>query len=323
MRNDERRVRFFEVRVRPSKVDGMPPAMSDVLQQLKLRADGGNAQHDINAGSATLEIAAVDIDSAKNRAVLLLRISDRNGSDAYFSDPKNSTSRVERKQGNEGRGYGAHLLLSTSEYQGKPGIYAGILEVNTGLHIANVIRLLHGVLNDIYKEDAELFCSPHKSGKIGRDKKPKMVCFRPMFEFLGLPSDQLVSDLENGTLRDVVLIDSTTKTSMGSAPWLQQHETAITLKPAASMISNVWSAVCSAAKAQVEHGFSKARIRFKSPDNQQHTIDFDPDTGALLNDEYVKSIRLTAISPPLDESADALVPHFVKLLDQALVDHMS
>lgn len=205
----------------------------------------------------------------------------------------------------------------------KPGIYVGILEVNTGLHVSHVIRLLQGVLDDIYKEDPNTFCSPHKSGKIGRDKKPKLVCFRPMFEFLGFPSDQLINDLEDGTLKDVVLIDISVKTSMGSHSWLQEQETAITLKPASTVPGKVWDSILSVTKSRVAQGFTKARIRFRSPDNQQHTIDFDPDSGSLLNEEYVKSIRLKAISPPLDESADALVPHFVAMLDKALIDHLA
>jgi hypothetical protein len=45
----------------------------------------------------------------------------------------------------------------------------------------------------------------------------------------------------------------------------------------------------------------------------------DAETGALLDQRYVKAKRIGEIDPPLDECADNIVNHFAVLIEAELV----
>lgn len=310
MKNNERRIYYYDASVKSSSKYANPPNMDEVIAAIKVQFDKGRAKHSILKGSATLEIGDISIDNERCFAILLVRISDTAAPDAFFSDPIKGTSRVERKQAGEGRGYAAHVLISTVETSGAPNNYLMVLEKNTGLHRHHIVRLIQAVLKDLYKREPDRFACDHIGGQRYKGA-PKRVNFRPMLELLGHPSKSLVQELEKGTLKEVSLIHSEEGSQLGGKPWLKTQEKVLKVKASISNpIHNMWNQLVEVLKQQSENGYERARIKFKKDDNEHISLDIDTATGNSLDDRFVRTSRISDVKPLLDESSDLIVKHF-------------
>jgi len=316
MRGAERRVYYYDVELGTNKKDASPPPMVDVINAIATRYEESKASHSINKDTATLEIGDMLIDEEEGHALLLVQISDRTAPDPYLSNPIEGTSRVVRKEEGEGRGFGAHLLVSLTAEPETPNTYRVLLEKNTGLHRSHVNRLLHAILRTLYQEDPTVFTCDHAGGQRTREGLPKQVEFRPMLEFTGHPSESLIQELEQGELKEISLIHNEQQGPLGGRAWLQKEERILKVKAKfTNRVRNVWQNLQAVFAAQAQAGYEHARIKFKTQDGESASVDIDTATGnTLLHDKYVKSRRITDIDPPMDESSDEIVEHFATKL---------
>jgi hypothetical protein len=322
MKGAERRLHYYDIEVGTNKQDASPPPMKDVMMTILARFADGKVSHVINKKTATLEIGDMRIDEDEGYALLLVRISDTTAPDAYLSDPQKGTFRIVRKRDGEGRGYGAHLIIALNGNEGAPNTYRALLEKNTGLHRSHVSRLLQAVLRSLYQEDDTVFSCDHVGGQKTREGHPKRVKFRPMLEFTGQPSETLVQELEDGTLKDIALIHNEQKQQLSGRAWLEKQESILKVKVKPNnQLKHVWQNLKAVLSDQAQQGYERARIKFKNTDGDVETIEVDTASGnTLFDDRYVKSRRITDIAPPLDESADAIVEHFAEKLIELLLE---
>src|SRR5262245_4405148 len=126
MNGQERRIYFYDLGVGTNKEAASSPPLSEIVQVIETRFKQGKSTHAINKSTAVLEVGDIRIDDDQGTAVLLLRISDKTAPDPYLSNPEKKSSRVIRKEEGEGRGYGAHLVLSLREDEGRPHHYLAL-----------------------------------------------------------------------------------------------------------------------------------------------------------------------------------------------------
>jgi hypothetical protein len=144
-----------------------------------------------------------------------------------------------------------------------------------------------------------------------------------MLEMTGHPSENFVSELEAGTLKDIVLVHNEQEGQLGSRSWLRKQERTLKVKPQSTenVPSKVWQYLKGTLSGEAEH-FEKARIKFKTADGAIVTVEVDTGSGNVVHDDrYVKSRRITEIDPPLEESSETLVSHFVEQMEQHLDAH--
>ena len=322
MQSGIRRVYFYDLELGVNKEKATPPPMDDVLRAIKARVDARQAVHPINKRTAHLEIGDMTVDSVNNCAILLLKISDTTLPDPYFSNPNAGTSRVARKEDGEGRGFGAHLLISTLQESDRPNHYLALLEKNQGLHRSFVERLLQAVLRGQYKEDEDSFSCADSTGARNRDGKSKLVKFRPMITFTGHPSETLIQELDGGTIKDIVLTKDNAMVPFGSQVWLKSSESTLRLKASArGPLTRVIDSVRSALKEPDAKQYQKARVRFVKPDKTTDSVEFDLTTGNPIDEKYVKSRLISDIEPIMDDSSDSIVEHFSDRLVVELKGH--
>ena len=321
MKKNERLVYFLEIHVDVNKVAASPPPMRAIVEKIQLAHANSEASLDINKDTAVIEILEIRVDDANSLATFYMRYADKDGSDVYFVDPDANTSRVERKRDGEGRGYGAHFSLSLIEAVDRPNIYIAMLEKNTGLNATFVTRLFQSILREMYKADGNLFVCDDISGARDRNGRPKQVGFRPMIELRGLPSDQFIADLENGSLQEILLIEDREGEQFGARPWLREKQRIVRVAPGAGLqqIEGLWNNLLGLFSEKARDGFRKARIKFKRADGSTENAEIDAETGALLDLRYVKAKRLTGINPALDECSDGIVPHLATLIEQDVI----
>lgn len=323
MRNDERKIYFYDIEVGTNKKAASPPPLiTEIAEVLVKRCEESiesqtpKALHSINNDTAFLEIRDARVDYEKGFATLLLRNSDQTAPDAFFSNPLKGTSRPARKRKGEGRDYAAHLLIRLEP--SSPNNYLALLERNTGLHASHVKRLLQAVLKQQYQEDPATFQCHDDSGAKDKHGNPKIVSFRPMLELRGHPSDSFISDLENGTLQEILLVHDEQNVQLGGQNWLRKSEQVVRVKPKSVPSTGLWPKLKSALKGQSSKGFEKARIQFKRSDGEVKSVELATSTGAALDDYYIKSVKITDIWPVLDDSSDAIVDHLANRMEGLL-----
>jgi hypothetical protein len=323
MQSDQRRVHFYDMRVATNKKKAAtPPPMAEIVKALSDRVAEKKGIHAISNNRAFLEIADIRIDEKLNYALMLARIADMTAPDACFSNPTAGTSRVARKRKGEGRGFGAHLMVSLEQEPGRPHTYLTLLEKNHGLHRSHVQRLLQAVLRGQYKEDDEPFSCPDPSGARDKEGRPKMVTFRPMLEFTGHPSETLLEELQAGVLKGINIIHAHHKQEVGGHPWLEASEDILRFKAtSAKPIKNLWKEMKAFFAENATEGYERARVKFQKPDKTKESVEFDTATGNIVDDKYVKTRLIQGISPLMDDSADAIVDHFAALMEEQLMEH--
>ena len=322
MKARERLVYFFEVQVKTNKEKASPPPLSEVIEKLIEAHDAGNATLLINKKTATVEIVEIRLDAARKLATFFLRCSDMNGADVYFANPDLKQSRVERKREGEGRAFGAHFSVSTAPREIGGSIYGAVLEKANNLSSTIVTRLFQSILRIQYQANPNLFTCDDISGARTRDGKPKQVGFRPMLELSGLPSEQFIADLEEGTLKEIQLIEQQEERQVGARPWLVENQKVIKLAAKnAGAIAGLWGDLTGLFAEKAQDGINRARIKFVRADGQTDTVDIDPETGGLLDQRYVKAKTISAIDPPMDECAEGIVQHFAEIIEAELVEN--
>lgn len=322
MKANERLVYFFEVQVKTNKDKASPPPLVEVIEKLQEAFDAGEASLLINKKTATVEIVQIRVNPEGQIATFFLRCSDKNGADVYFANPELKQSRVERKREGEGRAFGAHFSVSLTPRNVGGAVYGAMLEKANNLSSTIVTRLFQSILRGQYQANPELFTCDDISGAKTRDGRPKQVGFRPMLELSGLPSDQFIADLEEGTLKEVQLIEQREERQVGARPWLVEDQKVIRLTAkGAGVIAGLWDDLTGLFAEKARDGISRARIKFIRADGQTDTVDIDPETGGLLDQRYVKAKKVSGIDPPMDECADGIVDHFAQIVEAELIEN--
>lgn len=318
----ERLVYSFEVQVKTNKEKASPPPIAEVIEKLREAYEAGEAVLLINKKTATVEIVQMRLNEDRQLVTFFLRCSDKNGADVYFANPDLKQSRVERKREGEGRAFGAHFSVSLTPREVGGTVYGAVLEKANNLSSTIVARLFQSILRQQYQANPNLFTCDDISGARTRDGKAKQVGFRPMLELSGLPSEQFIADLEEGTLKEVLLIEQKEERQVGARPWLVENQKVTKLAAKnAGMIAGLWGDLTGLFAERAKEGISCARVKFQRADGQIDTVDIDPETGGLLDQRYVKAKTISDIDPPMDECADAIVDHFAEIIEADLVEN--
>lgn len=322
MKSNERLVYYFELLVGVNKTAASPPTLNEVIDRIEQAFNAGEASLELNKGTGIIQILDIEKDLEREIVTFYVRHSDKNGADVYFADPGAGTSRVERKRAGEGRGYGAHFVVSLTTRAGTDCVYAAMLEQVSGVNSSLIVRLLQSILRKMYQADPKLFVCDALNGARDRAGNPKKVGFRPMLDLRGLPSNQFVRDLEAGTVQEVQLIEEQNGEQLGARPWLRPDAKVMKFKvhDPGRLLKKPWEELNKLFKEQSEaEGYQRARIKFKRDDGETDSVLIDSLTGDMLDRRYVKSKRFSDIDPGLDECSDGIVDHFAELIASELV----
>lgn len=323
LRSTERSVLSFEVQVSASKAAASPPRMAEIVDVLIGQYEDGRAVMSLNRETATIEILDVLRDEENELVTFLFKYIDQLGSDVSFTNVETKVNRQAAKQEGEGRDFGAHMCLSLTESTNRPNLYPALIERVPGVSSTFISRLLNSIIRTLYKAQRDSFTCDDITGVRHRDGQPKQISFRPLLSFQGLPSDQLVSDLEEGSIQEIQLIKQQEREQFGAQPWLVESQRVVKLevtnaRPGAGAL---WGDLLGVFRSAADDdGVAQARIRFRRADGQADTIDIDAETGTLLDQRYVKSTIVADIDPPLGECPTGIVAHFADILRDAMIE---
>lgn len=309
MQNNRRQFFIYDLEIGARKAGAVIPTMNDLLPAFQ-RLHAASRTHAIRSGSARLLLGDIQVDAAGQYVTMLARLSDKSAPNAVYSDPNAGHFNEFVKTPAEGSDFGCHVLISTAPEQGVPNVYTCAIERVSGLAPDLVRRLLSKFLNFEFHENLTAFTYPAPGGGLDQAGQPRMERCCPHVEMRGRPSDTLVNDINNGHLTGVTLIRAEPVTPIAGAAFLRKKASELKLDiDHAHLPAQLWNALTHAF-SQNAATYGEAKVSYKIPGSSRVvTVDIDMNTGAPLQDMYVKSFELNNIFPFLAQSSPNIVPH--------------
>lgn len=302
----ERTIFCYDLIVSARAQHATAPSMDSIVSALSHAFSSGTFSHPRERGSVIFRIGDIRIDQGNSLCSMLLRRCDTNSANAVYSNRNTGTTRILRQMPDEGGDKAAHIVISTQADSSRPDCYLCHLEGVPGLSHRLVQSTLNAAIKAAIAGDANLFVYPDPAGARRRDGSPKVTPFIPTLELVGHPADHLLQDIENGHIHDITLVDQRVRGNLGGNRYLSEIEGRVRVKvdrnmPGAGRLSRI----VAAAQSRVSD-FQIARIRFRSPSGIDRTVECEISTGAIEQQSYIQSYRVSGISPPMDESSERL-----------------
>lgn len=308
MKANFRQLFVYNMDVTTAKSDARLPSMSELIDVWERRRQAGSAHVAVQNGDIDLTLGDVVIDRQHQYASLLIRLSDKHSANPVHSNPRAGIFRAHAKQTGEGGEIGAHIFVSLAQERGLPNRYTSLVEKVAGLDITLIRRVLNRLLRDEYDSNTGFYSYPHPGGQRTRAGAVAMVRCLPRVEFGGRPSATLASDVQNGRLTGIELTKAVTHVPVGGVPYITKKEATLKLEiDQHGLGGNIWGDVRRALRAE-SADYQSATIGLRLP-GRSKTVSVKVATrdGSPLSDLYIRSFDLAQISPPMDQSAQAVV----------------
>jgi hypothetical protein len=254
--------------------------------------------------SETIYLADIDVDAARQRAVLLINLSDKAASDTVYSDPDTAQYRILPKVGNEGSDFSAHVVINLNATD---HVYLTILEVTPGLASGKVTRFLTFLFKFCAKVNPVAFLQAHPNGAVDVHGLPVMVRTRHVASLAGHPSDAFLNDIEQGTLGLIELIDKRHE----NLPWdtvgrTREVARSVKLKPGPAAGTNL-DRIRDAATRAFRDNYTEARIHFKTASKIGRSIVLETEHLNFAQESiFVKKEKLEGFVNPLPTSHEMI-----------------
>lgn len=306
-----RQVFVYSLDVEAGRSGASLPTMTDLITVLDRRRLAGQAHIPIQSGDVEVILGDVVIDHANQHATLLIRQSDRHYADSVYSNFGAGVFRTHTKVTGEGGETGGHAFISLAPEQGIPNRYTCIVEKVPGLDVTLMRRLLNRILHGEYDDDPTAFSFPNPAGARTRAGTVRIDRCLPRMEFQARPSKTLADDVQNGRLTGITLSRAVTHTPVGGVPYITKREAFLKLDIDHNSLSgNVWGDVRKALRAEAVD-YPTAQIGIRLPGRKKTvSVKVDSANGSPLSDVYIQSFDIDNISPPMAQSAQAVVPQF-------------
>lgn len=304
MNQKERSVYFYWIQVEVKNSLGIrgikPPPMSAVLAHIKKMVEENKARRRREEAGEIVYVPAIDIDTGRNVATILMNISNRNESDVIYSNPDIGERDVFRKREGQGNEYSSHIIINLKSDEKDPSKYQMLVEHApklTGGTIAKHLSFLIKECSYLYRDE---FVIPHPDGSV-ENGKPKTLKTWLSFTHFGMLSDTFKAQLENGHITDIELVTERVSISFEQGACAIPRRQTISMRPADE--DRLGSRLKSIFKTAKEHNYERARIVFKTADGVDQSASFDTDTESVIAEErHVRRKTISGFALPLDDS---------------------
>ena len=321
MTSTERTVYVYDLVVGKRAAHAPIASLTDLAAVFMTQYNSGDCKHALNNGTLIYRIGDIAIDSQSGVLTLLIRRADQNAPEAAYSHIETGQLRFASKTDDEGGDTGAHLTISTIQEVNKPGTYLCMFEGVPGISHRPVKSLLNSIIRNACQCNPSLFEYEDPSGARTANGSPngapKRKTFVPHLDLRGHMSDDLIRELERGTVEGIELVKSQLTTQLGGDPYLVHDEFSLKVKAVNIPATNRFSRIMTAMQRQ--KSFKTGRITFKNEDGRVRSIVYNLDTGTPEQASYVKSFPVNGITPPLAQSSLAIAPQLTTAMTTELI----
>jgi len=292
----ERQILFFELTIKASSrrknlkgYDGLlPPSALELFKAIDRTHK--KQKFIIPVAHASKSIYFQDLKVVNEKAIFLVNLSDRDAGDPIFSDPEIDSHRVVRRKGNEGIEGSAHIVINLESV--RPDTYAVVIESSAGLSSSRLSQFLGLYVRKAKKQFPSDFMATDPSGEMDENGNFKKIPIMVRLDLLGQPSEQLIRDINEGTLTGLEVISvqpSPNKWDEHGYVVEKSHTSTLDISGIKTSKDKNWTILGEVFKKAAKKNMDQIRIRFKSNSGVSRGVMIDPTTGkTLLDDAYIK-----------------------------------
>lgn len=327
MRRNQRTIAYYDIITRPGRSTGAPsPTMKEIADALlALHSAKMNGRLARDQNNLFYQFGDIEIDNTKSLLKILITRCDMMAADAAYRNIKTNGQKIHKKHPDEGGETAAHLVISLKAEKGRPNCFLAILETVNGISPIYIEKLFNLSIMRAKKESLYTFKYPHPF-KLDANSKPSMLEYMPKVSMHGHMSEDFIRDLEEGTLKNIQLIEEKAHKPIGGNLYLTENRSVLKIGvkkeiPSKGRLNAVKAALNQYVKNKVN--YSTARLAFVDPKGKSQTVDFSIERGTIMPNLAIKTKLLDHITPSLDSSAERIVPHFANLLVKELLTERS
>lgn len=310
MRNQHTRdIFFFDVRINSEPPSAPRKSMLAFANLVKgLVASRATVRWSRNKTHKTY-LRDFSLDEKTGQLWLLLCSADAEAPGASFMHLESDAQRDEEKRDGEGRPETSHLLITCHERIAGSGQYLALFEESPRFPRIDVERYLNFLMRQAATSYKDVFTYPSPRGERDKHGAPKMIGYRNTVSVSGHLSSDFKKDLEQGVLRGVSLVTThRANFGFGEGKRLAPVQKQIKLAVEGSWKDGPSHIIKEALKLGKDNKYEAAKVIFAGSDKVSHTALIDTDNGNVLNDGYIKKVRLSANEIMLPEASRKLVP---------------
>jgi hypothetical protein len=268
------------------------PGVAQVGEELVQARDEGLIFHKkYHAGQMEIYLQDVSIFevAGKKYLALLLCLSDKRRPDQVLTDVDGNSRRVFTREDGEGLDHSMHLVISADETLAGSATYRLAVESVPNFSISLAARFIQYLVRKLSTRKDVVF-SAHAPNGAMQDNVPVEVPLSLASEVRGVPSDELLQDIENGELSEIELVrEVQVPGGWDQGNFVREKKYKLSLKPVLKTEGNViMQALKSTCARAVAENFETATLRWKI-DDQVKSARFSCEDAGLLSERYIKS----------------------------------
>ncbi|HCI52638.1 MAG TPA: hypothetical protein DE312_04875 [Gallionella sp.] len=303
MKKDERTIYCYDLAIEASSQVFKAPKTITVRRAFELMELISKEQRKKLYHKGQLLLYVADWEWKENVISILVNKSDKSISDPVFTVPEEGKRRTVAKEAKEGQDFSAHIVVKLNQNDAIPALV--LIEYCSGLGIAVIEKLFNQILKDSKLLSPGDFEQAHPDGSVGNDGKPKKLNIIFKCAFQGHLSDELQDDLNKGKVQSIELITEKNQfTPFDEDGYIKEKckSITLTLKDEDRPISDKFKRIVQVFKKH-NNDYSKARIKFKTAEGIDRTVDMDTADG--LAQAYVKKARIDGFNGDLESSYES------------------
>lgn len=240
---------------------------------------------------------------------ILVNKSDRLLSDPRFSNPLAHSWRTVPRRPDEGLDFSCHVLIRAND--DPLGQAQTLIENATGLTVSAIQRFFNALMRDAADIDPGAFTFNHPDGL-------KTYKTRFMFRFDGHPADDLIHDLEAGSIAGIELITARDEdAALDTHGYVREVKKSLQVRLANVVQRGTRVATLRNFLNGRSRNFEQARIRFTSEDGQTRQVTVNTgDFSVGMDTVFVKRMIIKDFATPLEQSYTKLDAEIIRKMRQ-------
>ncbi|WP_193087958.1 hypothetical protein [Advenella sp. FME57] len=318
MKKQERLVFFYDLVIEAYSRTFDAPQTISVKKAIELMERVDREQWIKEQAKGRERLYVSDYHHDGNTVSFLINKSDTEISDPVFTIPNAKQRRVVAKVEQEGQDFSVHAIIRLADDELEPALV--LIEHCNGLGFVNIQRLLNQILQDATKVVPLEFEQNHPDGALDSKGRPKKINVKFKTRFDGHVSNELKKDLNEGKVQSIELITERQKfTPFDEDGYIKEKckTLVLTLKDEEHPILDKYSRIVGVVKKNRDT-YDKARIKFKSPEGLERTVEMNSDEG--LEKAYVKRARLDGFQSDLSSSYEKFEVAILEKMKALLVE---
>ncbi|WP_176493374.1 hypothetical protein [Cobetia sp. 5-25-4-2] len=197
--------------------------------------------------------------------LMLVSFTSDSYSDPAYLDTSNNNRNEIKKKISEKMEFSCHIMIAKKMDNDSCNM---LVEKVPGFTKAKIKLFINSILRNYKQNKANRseFEFNHPDGSLTKNNKPRKCRISLSVDINGCPSDRLINDLENGTIKGLKLTHSTKETPWDSDGYFEEKNSSVSFRVSAPSGSRVQAIRNFVSQTLPKRGdFNSARIQFTPP----------------------------------------------------------